>query len=63
VNVKQVPDAVRESFKARPHVWVLIAVLVVALFVAAHMFRYVDCRPEYVYMRCIDRWTGKSVLR
>jgi hypothetical protein len=62
--VKEVLDAIKESFKAHPHVWVLIAVLVVALFVVAHMFRYADCQPEsYGSMLCFDRWTGRTVFR
>ena len=63
MSVKEMLDAIKAHFKAHPHVWVLIAVLVVALYVAANMFRYTDCREfGFTYMQCLDRWTGRSVI-
>lgn len=61
--MKEILDAVRAHFRAHPHVWILLAILVVALYAAATMFRYADCHEfSYSDVQCVDRWTGRSVI-
>lgn len=54
-----------EQVKKTPlAVWVVIGVLVLALYLAASMFRYADCEAlRFGDTRCFDRWTGKTVFR